>query len=188
MPIIDSLLNFNFFSLERCRRTSLFLFSSSSAHGKGIRNQFHQTQLGSIIRVIRAEHGEKGMQQFSHDSDYRLQRGFPASHEALRTSCSSRRADGGSSGKSKSPDSNTELKQSEKSSGFRQHFAFMSTPIRHLEKRKRTLNYTSGEKRLHARFLPFQCRFSKSVLKQGIVKSGQFRMISGRYSRIFSAV
>jgi hypothetical protein len=50
------------------------------------------------------------------------------------------------------------------------------------------LNYTSGEKRLHARFLPFQCRFSKPVLNQEIVKSGQFRIISGRYSRIFSEV
>jgi hypothetical protein len=86
MKIVDSLLNFNFFSLERCRRTSLFLFLSSSALGKGIGSQLHQAQPGSVIRVIRAEHGEKGMQQFSHDGDYRLQRGFPASHELLKES------------------------------------------------------------------------------------------------------
>jgi hypothetical protein len=39
MLIIDSLLIFIFFSLERCRRTSLFLLLSRSAQSNGMGSQ-----------------------------------------------------------------------------------------------------------------------------------------------------
>src|ERR1700746_2979937 len=84
MMIIDSLFNFNFSRSGEVQKTLSLSCASSGAHRSRIRGYFHQTQLGSVIRVIRAEHGEKSMQQFSHD--YCLHPCFPVSHESLKES------------------------------------------------------------------------------------------------------
>jgi hypothetical protein len=79
MLIIDSLLKFNFFSLERCRRTSLFLGQSSTS-SNGIASPVDgATQLRSVVRLIGAEHGEQSMQQLSHKRYDGLQPSFAAS-------------------------------------------------------------------------------------------------------------
>ncbi len=86
MLIIDSLFNFNFFLSGEVQENLSLSPASSSAHHSRIRGYVHQTQLGSVIRVIRAEHGEKSMQQFSHDRHSCLQPCFPVSHESLKES------------------------------------------------------------------------------------------------------
>jgi len=53
-----------FFSLERCRRTSLFL---------GLRTQF-----GSVVGLIVMKHAPGGVQQLAHDGDQGLQFGLAA--------------------------------------------------------------------------------------------------------------
>ena len=65
MLIIDSLLNFNFFlSGEVQENLSLFLLPSSSAHRKGTGRYLQSTQLGSVIRMISAEHRKKACSSF----------------------------------------------------------------------------------------------------------------------------
>jgi len=71
--IIDSLLNFNFFSLERCGEPLSFLPS-------GTRSQFHRAELGSVVGVIGTKHRKEGVEQFSHYSYKRLQPSLAAIH------------------------------------------------------------------------------------------------------------
>ena len=86
MLIIDSLLTFNGFLSGEVQENLSLLPASSSARRNSTGIYLQQTQFGSVIRAIRAEHGEESMQQFSHDRHYRLQRRFPVSHESLKES------------------------------------------------------------------------------------------------------
>jgi len=73
-------LDFQFVSLWRGAGEPLsFFLPSSSTQSTRIGSQFRWAQLGTVVGVIRAEHGEKGMQEFSHDGHYRLQGGLSAS-------------------------------------------------------------------------------------------------------------
>jgi len=49
MTIVDSLLNFNFFSLERCGEPLSFLPSNT-------RHQFRGAELGPVVGLIAAKH------------------------------------------------------------------------------------------------------------------------------------
>ena len=79
MLIIDSLLKFNLFSLERCRRTSLFLGQSSTSSNGMASHLDCATQLRSVVRLIGAEHSKQSMQQLSHNRYDGLQPSFAAS-------------------------------------------------------------------------------------------------------------
>jgi hypothetical protein len=79
MKIVDSLLMSKSFLSRRGAENRLSFSGRSSASSDGLASQVHCAQLGSVVRLIAAEHGKQSMQQFSHDGNDRLQPSFAAS-------------------------------------------------------------------------------------------------------------
>jgi hypothetical protein len=80
MIIIDSLLQFNFFSLWRGAGEPLSFLDRSSANSDVVASHVHCAQLRSVVRLIGAEHGKQGVQQFSHNRNDGLQTSFATNH------------------------------------------------------------------------------------------------------------
>src|SRR5258708_20042829 len=81
MMIIDSLLKFNFFSLERCRRTSLFFRQATLS--RHLSSKLELAELGPVIGLIGAKHGEQSVQEFTHYGYDRLETCFAATEQTL---------------------------------------------------------------------------------------------------------
>ena len=79
MIIIDSLLMSKSFLSRRGAENPLSFSGRSSASSDGLASQVHCAQLGSVVRLIAAEHGKRSTQQFSHDGHDRLHPSFAAS-------------------------------------------------------------------------------------------------------------
>ena len=79
MMIIDSLLMSSSFSLGEVRRTLSLFSGGSSTRSKGIGNQVHRAQLGSVVGLMGVEQAKKSRQQFPHDRHDCLQASFAAS-------------------------------------------------------------------------------------------------------------
>jgi hypothetical protein len=79
MLIIDSLLQFNCFSLWRGAGEPLSFCELLNASGDGIADRARSTQLRPVVRLIGTEHSKHSMQQLSHNRYDGLQPSFAAS-------------------------------------------------------------------------------------------------------------
>jgi len=81
MLIIDSLLKFNFFLSRRGAQNPLSFFVQATAANLLVSS--NGAELGPVIGLTRAKHGEQSVQEFTHDGYDRLETCFAATEQTL---------------------------------------------------------------------------------------------------------